>query len=35
MQEILEKYKSVSEENVNQWFKVGKTEDFLKIRVLV
>ena len=28
MENILEQYKSVSEANVNQWFKVGKTSDF-------
>ncbi|MDG2435549.1 MAG: nitrite reductase small subunit NirD [Polaribacter sp.] len=28
MQEVLEKYKTVSESNVSEWFKVGKTTDF-------
>lgn len=28
MENILEQYKSVSEANVNEWFKVGKTSDF-------
>ena len=28
MQEVLEKYKTDSESNVSEWFKVGKTTDF-------
>jgi nitrite reductase (NADH) small subunit len=28
MQEVLEKYQTVLEANVNEWFKVGKTTDF-------
>ena len=28
MQEVLEKYQSVLEENVTEWFKVGKKTDF-------
>ena len=30
MQEVLEKYKTVVESEVNYWFKVGKTTDFPK-----